>query len=186
MDTPLPHNGPPIHTERLMIRPLEYSDVCALFGWYSDPEVVRHIPRGVRDLAGSYQRLTDLISHHETHGVSKWAVTLRGTGVVIGDCGLQFLAGLPVLELGFHFARPHWGKGFATESAAACLTWALTHRAEPIVAFVDPEHRSPQRVLTKIGMRLAGREDLLGSSWLLYDAWRAGEARHRSAKSPTP
>ena len=93
-------------------------------------------------------------------GVPEW---------LLATAGCSFWPGLPVLELGFHFARPYWGKGFATESAAACLSWALAYRSEPIVAIVDPEHRSSQRVLAKIGMHLAGREELLGSSWLLYD-----------------
>jgi [ribosomal protein S5]-alanine N-acetyltransferase len=47
---------------------------------------------------------------------------------VIGDYGRQYLPGTDDLELGFHFARTHWGRGYATEEAAACLEWALTER----------------------------------------------------------
>jgi RimJ/RimL family protein N-acetyltransferase len=104
--------------------------------------------------------------------VSKWGVVVSNSGVLIGDCGLQFLPGRPELELGFHFARAYWGCGFATEAASACLAWALANRSERIVAVVDPQHRSSQRVLSKLGMHSVGRDDILGRTWLVYEAAR--------------
>ncbi|MCV7054735.1 GNAT family N-acetyltransferase [Mycolicibacterium gilvum] len=75
---------------------------------------------------------------------------------MIGDCGLQFLPGRPDLELGFHLAREYWGHGCATEAASACLGWALINRTERVVAIVDPQHRTSQRVLTKLGHAARG------------------------------
>ena len=137
---------------------------------YSDPEVTRFIPGGVRDADGTHQRVADLIAHHDCHGVSKWAVTLSDSGVLIGDCGLQFLPGRPDLELGFHFAREYWGHGYATEAASACLAWAQTNRTERVVAIVDPRHWTSQRVLTKLGMRPVGRDHILDRTWMVYEA----------------
>lgn len=134
---------------------------------YSDPEVTRFIPGGVRDMAGTRQRVAELIAHHDRHGVSKWAVTLCDSGVLIGDCGLQFLPGRPELELGFHFARAYWGHGYASEAATACLGWALTRRTERILAIVDPQHHSSQRVLAKLGMQLIGEAHILDRTWLV-------------------
>jgi ribosomal-protein-alanine N-acetyltransferase len=147
-------------------------DAEAMHAVYSDPDVTRFIPGGVRDEAGTRQRVGDLIAHHDRHGVSKWAVTLSDSGVLVGDCGLQFLPGRPELELGFHFARAHWGYGYATEAAAACLAWALTNRTERILAIVDPEHLIAQRVLTKLGMRPIGRDHILDHTWVVYEAAR--------------
>src|ERR1700722_5542018 len=126
--SPRPQTELPIRTERLTIRPVRPNDLEAMHTIYSDPEATRFLPGGVRDYAGTRQRVTELISHHDRHGVSKWAVTLSESGLLVGDCGLQFLPGRNDLELGFHFARPHWGHGYATEAASACLTWALTNR----------------------------------------------------------
>jgi len=162
----------PIRTERLTIRPLEPGDVEAMHSVYSDPEVTRFIPGGVRDLDGTRQRVADLIAHQDRYGVSKWAVTLSDSDVVIGDCGLQFLPGRPELELGFHFARGHWGRGYATEAGSACLAWALASRSERILAIVDPQHRVSQRILLKLGMRSIGDDHLLGRNWLVYEANR--------------
>lgn len=162
----------PIRTQRLTIRPLRPSDAEAMLTVYSDPEVTRFIPGGVRDMHATRQRVADLIAHHDCHGVSKWAVTLSDSSLLIGDCGLQFLPGRPELELGFHFARAYWGRGYATEAASACLAWALTNRTERILAVVDPQHRSSQRVLTKLSMHPIGRDHILGRTWLVYEAVR--------------
>lgn len=76
----------------------------------------------------------------------------------------------PELELGFRFAREHWGHGYATDAASACLAWALAHRTERGVAIVDPQHGTSQRVLTKLGMQLVGCEQILGHTWSVYEA----------------
>lgn len=160
----------PIVTSRLTIRPLRETDFDALHAVYSDPDVGRFIPGGVRDEEGSRRRLEELIAHHDRHGVSKWAVMLTNTGQVIGDCGLQFLPSTSYLELGFHCARAYWGHGYATEAATACLQWARIERPERVVAIVDPAHVKSQRILNKIGMRLLGTEHVLGRTWLMYEA----------------
>lgn len=142
---------------------------------YCDPDVTRFIPGGLRDHNGTRRRVADLIAHHDCHGVSKWAVTLSASGLLIGDCGLQFLPGRSELELGFHLARAHWGRGYATEAAQACLTWAMSNRTERILAIVDPNHHASQRVLTKLGMRPIGRDHILGQTWLVYEAPREAQ-----------
>jgi ribosomal-protein-alanine N-acetyltransferase len=160
----------PIRTERLTIRPLRRSDLEAMHAVYSDPEATRFIPGGVRDRDRTCQRVAELIDHHDRHGVSKWAVALPHNGLLIGDCGLRFLPGRQDLELGFHFARAYWGHGYATESASACLAWALTNRTERILAIVDPSHYASQRVITKLGMQRIGCDHILGRSWIVYEA----------------
>lgn len=52
-------------------------------------------------------------------------MTLTDSGILIGDCDLQFLPGGYDSELGFHFAREYWARGYATEAASACLAVAL-------------------------------------------------------------
>jgi RimJ/RimL family protein N-acetyltransferase len=85
--------GLPIRTERLTLRPVRPSDLDAMHAIYSDLEATQFLPGGVRDYAGIRQRVTELIDHHDRHGISKWAVTLQQSGLLIGDCGLQFLPG---------------------------------------------------------------------------------------------
>ncbi len=162
----------PIGTERLTIRPLNASDIEAMNAVFSDPVVIRFIPGGACDMAGSRERVQTLIDHHCEHGVSKWAVTLTSTGEVLGDCGLQYLDGGPDLELGFHLARTQSGRGYASEAADACLRWALTERTERVVAIVDPLNGSSRRVLERIGMRPTGVAHHFGRDWTFYEVAR--------------
>jgi [ribosomal protein S5]-alanine N-acetyltransferase len=162
-----------ITTERLLIRPLTVADVGPMHAVFSDPLVMRYIPEGACDLAGSRRRLEASIHHHEAHGFSKWAVLERKTGAVIGDCGLKFLEGEPDIELGFHIARRYWGRGYATEAARACLHWGLEELGrERILAIVDPANAASARVLEKIGMRRQGWSSHFGRDWHLYVAYR--------------
>ena len=160
----------PITTERLLIRPLAPTDIEAMHAVFSDPEVMRHVPGGACDHEHSRARLQSLIDHQNRHGFSKWAVAEKTSGHLVGDCGLQYLDGGPDIELGFHLARAHWGHGYATEAARACLAWALAERAERVVAIVDPANQRSVRVLDKIGMLPAGTESHFGRRWLLYAA----------------
>jgi ribosomal-protein-alanine N-acetyltransferase len=61
-------------TERLHIRPFTPADLEAIHTVYADPEVMRYIPGGPCDRAGTLTRLQSLIEHQEEHGFSKWAV----------------------------------------------------------------------------------------------------------------
>jgi RimJ/RimL family protein N-acetyltransferase/predicted N-acetyltransferase YhbS len=159
-----------IETTRLLLRPMRIGDTQAMHRVFADPCVMRYVPGGSRDAAGTEARLRSLIDHQHTHGFSKWAVVTKD-GEVLGDCGLQYLEGGPEMELGFHVARAHWGHGYATEAASAWLTWARTHRLEHVVAIVDPENTRSRRVLEKIGMRYARAGTYFGRSW---DVWIPG------------
>jgi ribosomal-protein-alanine N-acetyltransferase len=157
-------------TERLLIRPFTPADLEAIHTVYADPEVMRYIPGGPCDRAGTLARLQSLIEHQEEHSFSKWAVVEKERDEVIGDCGLQYLAGGPDIELGFHIARSQWGRGYAAEAGRACLAWARAERRERVVAIVAPANRPSIRVLEKIGMRCAGTAQYFGRNWLLYVA----------------
>lgn len=163
-----------IKTERLLSRPIRQADADALHLVFSDPCVMRYVPGGPLDRAGTAARVRSLIDHQLAHGFSKWAVVLGDGGEVIGDCGIQYLEDGPQIELGFHLRHSHWGHGYATEAARAWLTRAQTTRPEPLVAIVDPSNIASVRVLRKLRMRRAGRGTYFGQAW---DVWAPGRPR---------
>ena len=98
--------------------------------------------------------LARTIEGWESRGFGFWAVTAKGSDKVIGYCGFMFLEGTPEIELAYGLAKSHWGGGFATEAARACLRYGLEEmKLERIVAVVNPQNIASQRVLEKLGMR---------------------------------
>jgi RimJ/RimL family protein N-acetyltransferase len=82
------------------------------------------------------------------------ALVERKSGEVIGFCGLVHPAGQVDAELKYAFKRSRWGRGFATEAAAAMLTYAQESLGlRYAIATTAPENLASQRVLNKAGMR---------------------------------
>lgn len=79
-----------------------------------------HPQQAIRRQA-SRARLCEKISHQARHGFSKWAVTEKASGKLIGERGVHYFEGGPDIELGYRLARACWGHGFASEAAQACL-----------------------------------------------------------------
>lgn len=150
----------PIETPRLVIRSFTPDDAEALHERvFGDEEVMRYIPRGaspsVERTRGAVERF---MRHEREHGFGLWAVELRATGALIGDCGLVYVEGRgPEIEVAYHFAKEWWGRGLATEAARACLDHGFRVLAlREIIAICMPEHVASRRVMEKAGMRYVG------------------------------
>ena len=148
---------PPIETSRLVIRSFTLEDAPALHERvFGDPEAMKFIPRGaspsVEQTRASIERF---IRHEREHGFGLWAVELKESGELIGDCGLFLVQGTgPEVEVAYHFGKPSWGQGIATEAASACLSFGFKECGlDEIIAICFPEHSASRRVMEKSGMR---------------------------------
>src|SRR5260370_26228789 len=114
----------PIETPRLVIRSFTLQDAPALHERvFGDDEAMRFIPRGaspsVERTRASIERF---VRHEREYGFGLWAVDLKETGELIGDTGLYLVQGVgPAVEVAFHYGKPWWGPGYATQTAAALL-----------------------------------------------------------------
>jgi [ribosomal protein S5]-alanine N-acetyltransferase len=156
-----------------VLRPLTVADLGPMHEVFADRETMRWIGDGnsfSRTLEETEARVQRFIDHQERHGFSLWAVTERGSGAVIGDCGLILFAHRgPEIELGYRLAKPYWGKGYATEAAAAWVAHGFEELGLPrIVAVTHPENAASQRVLEKVGMRFEGMSLYEGARVRLY------------------
>lgn len=154
-------------------------DLDAFHGIFGDPEVMRWIPSGPsRDLDHSRERLQALLSHQFRNGFSLWAVIEKETERFIGDCGLMLVEGTgPEVELAYHLGREHWGNGYVSEAAAACVDFGLDELGiDEIVALSHPEHFVSRRVMEKIGMTLEGHVHHYGMQMVKYSISRLGAA----------
>jgi RimJ/RimL family protein N-acetyltransferase len=146
----------PIETERLRLRPWEPADLDAFHALYGDPVVMRLVGGGPsRDLDHSRRRLAWMIDHQRQHGYSLWAIAERASGRIVGDCGMVLIEGEgPDVEVAYKLHREAWGRGYATEAAAASVEFAFREAGPTrVLGFTYPENADSQHVLEKIGLR---------------------------------
>ena len=172
-----------LQTKRLTLRTWSPDDADVGFRIWSDPEVMRYIGTGQPNASIEETRawLARMIAHQELHGFGFWAVVEKKTRQLIGSCGLGYGrdGGLP-LEVGYTLARSHWGQGYATEAAGACLRYAFERLSLPeVTASVDSRNIASQRVLEKIGFRYQREEHLADGIdfWYVARSGEQGEAR---------
>lgn len=130
-------------------------DAAAMFAVFGDPEVMRYSMSGADPSVEATQaRIQKLMDHQASFGFSLWVVEDRATASLLGDCGLKQLEEGPEIEVGYRFGRCHWGSGYATEAAAACVRYGFgTLQLARIVAVVEPPNVGSHRVLEKIGLQ---------------------------------
>ena len=142
-----------LQTSRLVLREFTLEDADALALVLSDPETMRYYPAPY-DRAGVEQWIARNRQRYQDDGVGLWALELKKTQELIGDCGiiLQQVDGERLYEIGYHLRRDFWGQGFATEAATACRDWAFAHlKAERLISLIRPENLPSRRVAERNG-----------------------------------
>ncbi|MGA2971254.1 MAG: GNAT family N-acetyltransferase [Candidatus Bathyarchaeia archaeon] len=163
----------PLETERLWIQLFRLEDAERLHIVFSDPEVMARIRAGPSpSIEVTRQRLARIMEHQDKNGFSMWALIEKGSGVLIGDCGLILVEWRgPEVELAYEIGRAFWGKGYATEAARACLRFGFENlKLSRIIALTDADHLASRRVIEKIGMKNDGIVHYYGRSLVQYSA----------------
>ena len=99
------------------------------------------------------------ISRYGTYGFGFWAVVLKETGEMIGQCGLtmQPWEDKEVLEIGYLFQRRYWHNGYATEAAKACKKYAFeVLGADEVCSIIRDTNIASQKVAERNGMIRTG------------------------------
>lgn len=145
-----------LETPRLLLRPMQAADVDPLLHIFADPLVMAAFdtePFNREQMERWVQRNLD---HQIQYGYGLFAVILKSTGELIGDCGLEHMEveSLPAEELGYDFRRDHWNRGYATEAAMAVRDYAFQQLQLPkLISLIRVGNQSSRRVAEKIGMR---------------------------------
>lgn len=145
-----------LETERLVLRQMTPHDVDYLLGIFSDLVAMRYYP-ATKDRREAEGWVATNIRRYAEDSVGLWIVELRESGRFIGQCGLtmQEVDGVWEPEVGYLFLRAYWGRGYATEAAAACLDYGFDRRGYArIICLTTPENAPSRRVAARLGMRL--------------------------------
>lgn len=135
----------------------------------ADSEVMKYVSEGVRNRAETAADLLEIIADWEKHAFGLWAVVNKQNNQLIGDGGLRFLGKTPEVEVGYVLAKAYWGKGLATEVAAASLKYGFeVLKLDKVVAVADTGNIASRRVMEKVGMKYQHNFDYRGRDRVYY------------------
>jgi len=148
--------GSPFETERLTLRAWREEDRAPFAAMNADPAVMEFFP-ALLTTAESDDLVARFALELTERGFCPWAVEERASGAFIGFVGLHQvsadLAFAPAVEVGWRLARPFWGQGYATEAAAAAITFGFEGLdLDEIVAMTTVANLRSRRVMDHLGM----------------------------------
>ncbi|MBR4040507.1 MAG: GNAT family N-acetyltransferase [Clostridia bacterium] len=173
-----------METERLTLRELTMEDFDALHKILSDPLTMRHYPMPF-DETRTRGWIAKNMERYAEHGFGLWAVILKETGELIGDCGItmQNIHGVIRPEIGYHIRRDLWRKGYASEAARACMEFIFEQTMfDSVYSYMKYTNVASYGVALKNGMTFIEEyDDPVNMRTRVYaisrEAWQALKAR---------
>lgn len=147
---------PLLETQRLSIRRLVEDDAPFILELVNEPAFIKNIAdRGVRNLDDARKYIADgPVAMYGRYGFGLFAVELKDSGVPIGMCGLLKRDSLEDVDLGYALFERYWGKGYASEAAAAVIDYGRkTFGLKRILAITAQHNQGSINVLEKMGFR---------------------------------
>jgi ribosomal-protein-alanine N-acetyltransferase len=148
---------PGLETERLLLRPMQATDIDSLFLIFTDPRVMASFGGELFSRAQMERWLARNLDHQNEFGYGLFSVFLKSDGTLIGDCGLEQMEveGVRVAELGYDFRSEYWNQGFATEAACAVRDYAFDILGLPqLISLIRVGNLASKRVAEKVDMQL--------------------------------
>lgn len=151
---------PILQTSRLLLREMTEDDLPALRSILQDPQVMYAYEHAFSEeevrawLAKQRRRYAE-------DGFGLWAMVLRQTGAMIGQCGLTWQDrgdGTQCVEVGYLLQRAFWHQGYATEAATACKAYAFQELGlDEVCSIIRDNNLASQAVARRNGMIVTGR-----------------------------
>ncbi len=145
-----------LETERLYLREMNQSDFNSLCKILQDEETMVAYEGAFSD-SEAQEWLDRQIFRYQQWGFGLWAVILKQTNEMIGQCGLtmQPWKDKEVLEIGYLFNRSYWHKGYAIETAMACKKYAFEIlEADEVCSIIRDTNIASQNVAIRNGMTI--------------------------------
>lgn len=143
-------------SRRLSFRNWTSADLDDFHEVTGDPEVMAHFPKTL-SREETKEFIERLRQRYLSDGFTYFAVERKDTGKLIGFIGLAkqtYPASFtPCVDIGWRLNRAHWGQGFATEGARACLEFARDQlKLKEIYSIAVAQNLPSIHVMKKIGM----------------------------------
>ena len=150
---------PSLETPRLHLRPWTLGDSHTFARLSNDPEIADHTGTFLHPQPDgwAHQRITRYLESSRNGTGYNFAVCLRDSLEVIGECGISVEARQRRGTLGYWCAAAHRGNGYITEAARAVMTFGFeTLGLQRIQASHFPRNPASGRILEKLGMKPEG------------------------------
>lgn len=157
------------------MKPLQISDLDSLAAIWADPEVTRFLPsRGVSIPKEKVEKaLASFVEHWKERGYGIWKIVEDESDKMLGYCGLRYLEELNEVELLYGLAKTYWGKGIATKTAKASVSYGFNQaKLNRIIALALPENEASKKVIEKTGFKYEKQINIFNLDALYYSLER--------------
>lgn len=163
-----------LRTNRFVLREMTCDDLDDILAIYDHEDVSRYAGGPYKDREQSLNYIREYIANQYRffeYGI--WLVIDKISGEIVGRCGYNTREGYDGPELGYVFAKRHWGKGYAGEVIEAVLKYGFEELGfDRINAFVMPQNEVSVYLLEKFGFKYNSQVELHDKThlWYMLDA----------------
>jgi [ribosomal protein S5]-alanine N-acetyltransferase len=154
---------PELHAPDLLLRPGRFSDAPAVRAAMQSWDVVRYLalPPWPYLHGHALGWMNTYVNEWKRSKTAPFLIFEKESGEFVGTIGLRAGAdggGRPTLgNVGYWIARPHWGKGYATQALKAVIAYGFDALGmNRVDACHLAENRASGRVMLRAGMRQEG------------------------------
>ncbi|HET7663722.1 MAG TPA: GNAT family N-acetyltransferase, partial [Rhodanobacteraceae bacterium] len=161
-----------IETERLILRPPQAGDFDAWARLMAEERTSRFIG-GVQPRSVAWRGFLTMVGAWAIQGFGMFSVIEKSSGHWIGRLGPWQPDGWPGTEVGWGLLSGAWGKGYATEGAAAAMDYAFDVLGwHDVIHCIDPDNTPSQNVARRLGS-YPRRKDRMPPPYddVLVDIW---------------
>lgn len=158
-----------LETDRLLLREFEITDTQNFYELNLNPNVIKYTGNSAFKDLDEAKTFLENYSDYQKNGFGRWAVINKSTQEFLGWCGLKYDEKLDEIDIGFRFFEHFWNKGYATESAKACVDYGFEKfNLKIIIGRAMKENFNSVKVLEKIGLQYEKDFDFDGQEGVIY------------------
>ncbi|MFL9832462.1 GNAT family N-acetyltransferase [Chryseobacterium terrae] len=159
-----------LETDRLLLREFNVNDAESFYELNSNPNVIKYTGNSAFKNIDEARIFLESYSDYQKNGFGRWAVVNKSNQEFLGWCGLKYDEDLNETDIGFRFFEHFWNKGFATESAKACIDYGFEKfNLKTIVGRAMKENIASVKVLEKIGLTYVKDFDFNGNDGIILE-----------------
>ncbi|MCT4178955.1 GNAT family N-acetyltransferase [Elizabethkingia anophelis] len=160
---------PILETERLLLRELNPDDAGDFFNLNENPNVIKYTGDKAFQNIDEAREFLENYQNYRLNGYGRWAVMSKENNEFVGWCGLKYNSSTDETDVGFRFFEHYWNKGFATESAGACIDYGFKNlNLNTVLGRAMQDNAASVKILEKLGMKYVRDFDFDGHKGVIY------------------